>query len=93
MDENVQQVAQIKGVSLKPEQSRWSQNSLAEARTVSLKPKSSCLSETLAVILAQASMLSPKREFVKKPMYFAILAQARPFLQNEVLYLTQGRFS
>jgi len=57
MEEFVQQIVQIKGVSL--------------------KPKSSRLSETLAAILAQAIMLLSKREFMKKPKYFAILAQAR----------------
>jgi len=53
-EENMQQVAQSQGVSLK----------LGQARP---KLKSSRLSETLFAFLAQASLISLKRDFVKKP--------------------------
>jgi len=46
---------------------RSKQRSLAQGRPILLKPKSSRLSDTFGAILAQASLISPKKVFVKKP--------------------------
>ena len=81
-EENLLQVAQNQGVSLKL-------GKLAQ------KLKSSRLSETLAAFLAQASLISLKRDFVKKPrcsfQFLPKKEHGRPsetFLQPEELYLT-----
>jgi len=74
--------------------SRSNQRCFAQARTCSPKLKSSRLSETLAAILAQVSLSSPKREFVKKPSSFLKFSPkqecghpSETFLQPEELYL------